>query len=97
MGTGLLATDVGGFAVGLLVGTALGLLGGPVLRSRLAWREWVEASREAELTERFLARLEGERPPGPPGKTETGAEPTEAPVLRGTPPRSKRDGSERAP
>jgi hypothetical protein len=61
------ATD-GQFVAGLIIGVFLGLLLGPILRSWLAWREWVEASREADLTERFLARWEegdarsGDRP-----------------------------------
>lgn len=50
----------GQFVAGLLIGVFLGLLVGPILRSWLAWREWVEASREADLTERFLARWEEE-------------------------------------
>jgi hypothetical protein len=40
--------------VGLLIGLVLGLLVGPVLRSWLAWREYREASREAQLTEDVL-------------------------------------------
>jgi hypothetical protein len=51
------ATD-GQFVTGLVIGVFLGLLVGPILRSWLAWREWVRASREADLTERFLARWE---------------------------------------
>jgi hypothetical protein len=40
--------------VGLLIGLVIGLLVGPVLRSWLAWREYSEASREAQLTEDVL-------------------------------------------
>jgi hypothetical protein len=60
--SGLVAASDGQFVAGLLIGVFLGLLLGPILRSWLAWREWVEASREAELAERFLARLEAEAP-----------------------------------
>lgn len=42
---------------GLLIGFILGLLIGPLLRSWLTWREYVEASREAQLTEDVLRRM----------------------------------------
>jgi hypothetical protein len=48
----------GDLIVGLLVGTAIGLLGGPILRHWLAWREWTDASRESRLTDELLRRLE---------------------------------------
>ena len=35
--------------VGLLLGAAIGLLAGPLLRSRIAFREWTEVRREAAL------------------------------------------------
>jgi hypothetical protein len=57
---GIVAASDGQFVAGLLIGVFLGLLVGPVLRSWLAWREWVEASREADLAERLLAHLEQE-------------------------------------
>lgn len=44
--------------VGLLLGAAIGFLAGPLVRSRIAFREWSEARREAELTDELLARLE---------------------------------------
>ena len=44
--------------VGLLLGAAIGLLAGPLLRSRIAFREWTEVRREAALTDELLARLE---------------------------------------
>jgi hypothetical protein len=50
----------GQFLAGLIIGVFVGLLLGPLLRSWLAWREWVDASKEADLTERFLARWEDE-------------------------------------
>jgi hypothetical protein len=61
--TGTVAASDGQFVAGLLIGVFLGLLIGPLLRSWLAWREWVEASREADLAERLLAHLEQEGGP----------------------------------
>jgi hypothetical protein len=61
--TALLAvtsTGLGGFLAGLLVGGCLGLLAGPVMRSWLAYREWEEASREADVTDRLLERMEAD-------------------------------------
>jgi hypothetical protein len=58
---GIVAASNGQFVAGLLIGVFVGLLLGPVLRSWLAWQEWVDASREADLAERFLAHLEEER------------------------------------
>lgn len=45
--------------IGVLLGIVIGLVIGPLLRSWLAWKEFVGASREARLHEevlRFLAR-----------------------------------------
>jgi hypothetical protein len=53
--------------IGLLLGIVIGLLIGPVLRSWLAWREYVEASREADLHEDVLRRMTGSAPPGDGG------------------------------
>jgi hypothetical protein len=44
--------------VGLGFGLVLGLLIGPVVRSWLIWREWVSASREANLVADVLDRME---------------------------------------
>lgn len=44
--------------VGLGLGLVLGLLIGPVVRSWLIWREWVSASREANLVAEVLDRME---------------------------------------
>lgn len=62
--------------IGLLIGIVIGLVIGPVLRSWLTWREYVEASREAQLHERIL-RLMSETPgeragEGPLGPARTG-------------------------
>jgi hypothetical protein len=64
--------------IGLLIGIVIGLVIGPVLRSWLTWREYVEASREAQLHERVL-RLMSETPSpsdgtgdGPLGPARTG-------------------------
>ncbi|MGH2679369.1 MAG: hypothetical protein ACRDG8_02620 [Actinomycetota bacterium] len=50
----------GGFLAGLLVGGCLGLLAGPVMRSWLAYREWERASREADVADRLLERMEAD-------------------------------------
>lgn len=47
--------------IGLLLGIVIGLVVGPLLRSWLAWREYIEASREARLQEEIL-RLMSESP-----------------------------------
>jgi hypothetical protein len=44
--------------VGLAIGGAIGFVAGPILRHRLAYREWRDASREADLADELLARLE---------------------------------------
>jgi Na+/glutamate symporter len=44
--------------VGLLIGIVIGLVIGPVIRSWLAWREYVEASREARLHDEVLRRMD---------------------------------------
>jgi hypothetical protein len=49
--------------IGLLLGIVIGLAIGPLLRSWLAWREYVEASREARLTEDILRRMSESTPP----------------------------------
>jgi hypothetical protein len=49
-----------GFLVGLLVGGGFGLLTGPATRSWLAYREWERASREADLADRLLERMEAD-------------------------------------
>jgi hypothetical protein len=48
----------GDLVVGLLIGLCIGFLVGPAVRSWLTHREWVEASRQALLAERVLARME---------------------------------------
>lgn len=47
--------------VGVLIGIAVGLLAGPVLRAWLTYQEWAETSREARearLTEALITRLD---------------------------------------
>ena len=51
--------------VGLGFGLVLGLLIGPVVRSWLIWREWVSASREANLVADVLDRMEVAPSPQP--------------------------------
>jgi hypothetical protein len=46
--------------VGVALGLCIGLLIGPAIRSWQIRREWIEASREARLTDRLLRRLEAE-------------------------------------
>ena len=57
--------------VGLVLGLCIGLLVAPAFRSWQSYREWVEASREARLTDRLLRKLEddaqGVQPPDPAG------------------------------
>jgi hypothetical protein len=38
--------------IGLVLGFLVGVLAAPVLRSWLSWREWVQASREADRAAR---------------------------------------------
>lgn len=52
----------GDLLVGLAIGASVGFLAGPVIRSRITYREWQEASRQARLTDELLARLEGSDP-----------------------------------
>ncbi|MGH2654044.1 MAG: hypothetical protein ACRDHV_06805 [Actinomycetota bacterium] len=47
---------------GLVIGILVGLLVGPALRSWLAWREYVEAGREARLHEEIMRRMGPDRP-----------------------------------
>lgn len=49
--------------VGLVLGSFVGLLLGPLLRLWLSWREWVSASREADLVGDVLERMEAGRWP----------------------------------
>jgi hypothetical protein len=42
---------------GLLIGFVAGLVIGPLIRSWLAWREYLDASREARLHEETLRRM----------------------------------------
>ena len=51
---------LGSFITGLVVGIGIGLLLAPMLRSWLAWREWLDASQEARLTDAVLDRMERE-------------------------------------
>lgn len=57
----LLAAASGGDAdlvVGLLLGLCLGLLVGPAFRAWQIHREWIDASKEARLTEQLLDELD---------------------------------------
>jgi hypothetical protein len=95
-GAGIVAVADGEFIVGLVIGVFLGLLLGPVLRSWLAWREWVEASREADLTERLLAHLEQGMSPSDDRSSATqgtAEHPTAPPQPFGPPPESEPGGA----
>jgi hypothetical protein len=48
----------GDFIAGLLTGASIGFLLRPAVRSWLAHREWTEASRQARLTDKVLARMQ---------------------------------------
>jgi len=59
----------GDLVVGLVLGLFLGMLFGRPIRSWLAWQEWVNASREADLISReayplgrVLDSMEADRP-----------------------------------
>jgi hypothetical protein len=64
--------------IGLILGSFVGLLLGPLLRLWLGWREWVSASREADLLGDVLERMEAERWP-----EHEASEPPDAPVSCG--------------
>jgi hypothetical protein len=49
--------------VGFVIGSFVGLLLGPLLRLWLSWREWMTASREADLLGDVLERMEARRRP----------------------------------
>jgi Na+/glutamate symporter len=49
---------------GLIVGFVLGLLIGPILRSWLTWKQYLEASREAQLHEEILRLMSDPPSPG---------------------------------
>lgn len=57
MFTAVAQTQYVQFFAGALIGVLVGLFLGPPLRSWFAFREWVEASREADLTDRLLERF----------------------------------------
>ena len=48
--------------VGLILGCFIGLLAGPLLRAWLVRREWIRASREADLFGHDLERIEDPKP-----------------------------------
>jgi hypothetical protein len=49
---------------GFLLGIVIGLLIGPLVRSWLAWREYVDASREVRLHDEILRLMSESLPPG---------------------------------
>lgn len=68
--------------VGILIGLVIGFLAGPALRHWLVYREWSEASREADLTDDLLRRL-GDLPEPPREDDEDGEPPLrDEPVRR---------------
>jgi hypothetical protein len=50
--------------IGLALGLCVGMAVSPVFRAWLMWREWLEASREADLVSDVLQRMDAddERP-----------------------------------
>jgi hypothetical protein len=54
-----------GLIVGVVLGVGATLVVGPAVLLWVGRREWAEASRELELTDRLLEHLEGD--PWPPG------------------------------
>ena len=60
----MLAAGGGGdLLVGMLIGCCLGILIGPGFRAWQTHREWVDASREAQLVDRLLSGLEADADP----------------------------------
>jgi hypothetical protein len=60
------------FLTGLILGIGCGFLIAPLVRSWLGRREWVSASREADLIGEVLNRMDHGRWPDPPdGEPET--------------------------
>ena len=51
------AVGLDGFMGGLLIGVAIGVLAGPVIRYVIAWGAWSKASSQASLTEPVLRRM----------------------------------------
>ena len=68
--------------IGFVLGSFVGLLLGPLLRLWLSWREWVSASREADLLGDVIERMEAGRWPELEGR-----QPPVAPVSS-----ARRDG-----
>jgi hypothetical protein len=52
------SVDIIGFLSGLGLGILLGVVLGPVARFWLWWHEWLDASREARLTEEVMERMD---------------------------------------
>jgi hypothetical protein len=46
--------------IGLVLGVCVGTAVSPLLRAWLTWREWLEASREAELMGDVLQRMDAD-------------------------------------
>lgn len=65
-----------GLVIGAILGVGAAVLLGPAVQLWFGRREWVQASRELELTDQLLERLE--RHPGPPHPDEPGAEDAQA-------------------
>jgi hypothetical protein len=49
--------------IGVLLGIVIGLALGPLIRSWISWREYLDASREARLHEELLRRMKEAPPP----------------------------------
>ncbi len=56
----LAAGGGGDLLVGILIGCCLGILIGPGFRAWQTHREWVDASREAQLVDHLLSGLEAD-------------------------------------
>jgi len=59
----LAAGGSGDLLVGILIGGCLGVLIGPAFRAWQMRREWVDASREAQLVDHLLTGLEADADP----------------------------------
>lgn len=60
------------FLLGVLLGVVIGVVLGPAIQLVMARREWMAASREAELAERLLEHVMGEED-APPAERRSAA------------------------
>jgi hypothetical protein len=82
----ILAVGGGGdLLVGILIGCCLGILIGPGFRAWQTHREWVDASREAQLVDHLLSGLEADADPDADRTVRTAFETERQPDTNGHP------------